>query len=100
MAQLRLGAIYEGLVHMNSDGESADIFVGILWRGIIDQAFSGQGQHQFPGGQALEPAAELNPVPMSAKFPGNVGPALVPVFVNHCLDNGQVFGGNFAVSVD
>jgi hypothetical protein len=66
----------------------------------VDQAFSVQGQQQFPAGYVLKPAAGMIPVPVSAKLPGNMGPAPVPVFIDHCLDNGQIFCGNFAVSDD
>jgi hypothetical protein len=71
-----------------------------LWRRIIDQAFSVQGKQQFPAGHVLETATGLNPVPVFAKLPGNMGPALVPVLIDHSLDDGQVLGGNFAVSDD
>jgi hypothetical protein len=71
-----------------------------LWRRIIDQAFSVQGKQQFPAGHVLETAIGLNPVPVFAKLPGNMGSSPVLVLVNHCLDNGQIFGGNFAVSDD
>jgi hypothetical protein len=57
-----------------------------------------QGKQQFPAGNVLEPADGLNPVPMFAQLSGNMGPASVPVFFDHCLDNGKIFGGNFAVS--
>ncbi len=29
-----------------------------------------------------------------------MGSAPAPVLIDHCLDNGQVFGGNFAASDD
>lgn len=89
-----------GLVNMNSGGCSADIFGGKTARRIIDQAFSVQSQKQFPAGHVLEAAAGLNPVPMFAQFPGNMGSSPAPVFIDHGLDDGQILGGNFAVSDD
>jgi len=37
---------------------------------------------------------------MFAQLPGNMGPALVPVLVDHCLNDWQILGGDFAVSDD
>jgi hypothetical protein len=51
-------------------------------------------------GHVLEPAAGLSPVPMFAQFTGNMGPSPAPVFIDHSLDNRQVFGGDFAASDD
>jgi hypothetical protein len=92
------GAVDGGLVHLDNGGRSADVIGSPFRRWVFDQAFSVQGQQQFPTGHVLEPAAGLNPVPIFAQLPGNMGPALVPVFIDHCLDDGQVLGGNFAVS--
>jgi hypothetical protein len=98
--QLFKGAVDGSLVHMDNGGGSANIFGGRLWRWIIDQTLSVQGKQQFPAGHVLEPAAGLNPVPMFAQLPGNMGPAPVPVFIYHGLDDGQILGRNFAVSDD
>ncbi len=87
-------------VHMNNGGGSADIFGGVLGRRIVNKTFAIQGQPKFPAGHVFKPAAGLNPVPMFAQLSGNMGPASAPVLSGHCLDDGQVFGGNFAVSDD
>jgi hypothetical protein len=99
-AQLCQGAIDGGLVHMDNGGGSAYVIGTAFLRWVFDQALSIESQQQFPAGHVLKPAAGLNPVPMFAKFLGNMGPAPVPVFIDHGLDDGQVFGGNFAVSDD
>lgn len=75
-------------------------FGGILRRRTVNKTFAIQSHQQFPAGHVFKMAAGLNPVPVSAQLPGNMGPPFVPVFVNHCLDDGQVFGGNFGVSDD
>jgi hypothetical protein len=94
------GAVDGSLIHMNHDGRLADVMGTAFCRWVFDQPFSVKGQKQFPAGHVLEPAAGLNPVPVFAKFPGYMGPTLVPVLVNHRLDNRQIFGGDFAVSDD
>jgi hypothetical protein len=99
-AQFFESAVDGGLVHVNFNGSSTEIFGGETTRRIIDQTLSVKRQKEFPAGHVLEPTAGLNPVPVSAKLPGNMGPAPVPVFIDHCLNNGQVIGGNFAVSDD
>lgn len=96
--QLRQGAVDGGLVHTNFGSGSTDIFWGKTARRIIDKAFSMKREEKFPTGHVLESAAGLNPVPIFTQFPGNMGPAPVPVFTDHCLDDGQVLSGNFAVS--
>ena len=92
------GAVYGGLVHMNSGGGSADIFGSRLWRRVIDQAFAVKRQQQLSTGHVFERAAGLNPVPMFLQFSENMGPAPIPVLIDYCLNDGQVFGGYIAVS--
>jgi hypothetical protein len=67
---------------------------------VIEQAFAVKSQQQFPADNVLESAAGLNPVPMFAQFPGNMGPALFAMFTDRRLDDERVIRGNFAVSDD
>jgi hypothetical protein len=93
-------AVDGGLINMDKNGRLADVIRTAFCRRVFDQPFSVKGQQQFPASHVLDPAAGLNPVPVFAKFPGYLGPTFVPVLVNHGLDNGQIIGGNFAVSDD
>jgi hypothetical protein len=98
--QLSQGAVDGGLVHMDYSSGPANVFGSDPGRRIINQAFSVKGQKKLPAGHIFKAAAGLNPVPVFAQFPGNMSPAPVPVFIDQFLDNGQIFGGNFAVSYE
>lgn len=57
-----------------------------------------QGDQNFPAGHVLQSAVGLDPLPLLAELPGNVGAAAMPMFIDDVLDKGNIFAGNDAIS--